>query len=163
MEVSHTNRGFALSKFADHYGTECSLQDSSIMDPVCVWFGTNVSEMQIMASEFAQVVEEFKRDLDRLALANVTNDTGWVQVALPKKACVMDRMHLTQDMVESVLPNLAAFVETGTIEGNVSSEKVYKCAKCGHVYQGKVDRCDCLDDGEEQKWLIGTAYFSEEE
>lgn len=163
MEVGHTNRGFALSKFIDYYGSECVLQDSSIMSPECIWFGTNVSAMQVMASELAPVLEEYIQGLKKIIEESKGQTTGWVNVALPKKCVVNDRMHLTRDHVADILPHLAAFVETASIEGKTSHELAYKCAKCGHIYQAKVDRCDCLDDGEDQAWLIGTAYFSGEE
>lgn len=39
LAVEHTGRGFAISKFVDRYGHECSIQDSSIATEPCIWLG----------------------------------------------------------------------------------------------------------------------------
>ena len=38
-ELQHTCRGFPYYEFKDFYGAECSLQESSIVEPECVWLG----------------------------------------------------------------------------------------------------------------------------
>jgi hypothetical protein len=37
--VKKTNRGFELMKFKDLYGSDCSLQQSSIATENCIWLG----------------------------------------------------------------------------------------------------------------------------
>jgi hypothetical protein len=38
-KISKTARGFAIKTFTDYYGSECSLQKSSLADIDCVWLG----------------------------------------------------------------------------------------------------------------------------
>lgn len=49
VKLEKTGRGFALSKFQDFYGSQCSIQDSSLAvcedDPPgswCIWLGVDV-------------------------------------------------------------------------------------------------------------------------
>lgn len=44
IEISKTNRGFALIKFKDCYGALCSLQKSSLADEDAIWLGCDTVE-----------------------------------------------------------------------------------------------------------------------
>lgn len=46
-----TNRGFAIGTFKDHYGTECSIQKSSLATEEAIWFGVTDANPQIMATD----------------------------------------------------------------------------------------------------------------
>lgn len=39
LQIRKTARGFALAEFADHYGSKCSIQDSSLATEHCIWLG----------------------------------------------------------------------------------------------------------------------------
>ena len=57
MRVEKTERGFEIIRFKDHYGEECSLQQSSLAEyerpgTSAVWFGVGVNRMH---SSFKQV------------------------------------------------------------------------------------------------------------
>lgn len=41
MEITRTARGFSLAKFVDRYGSQCSIQDSSLADEDAIWFGVD--------------------------------------------------------------------------------------------------------------------------
>lgn len=39
LEIKRTGRGFARADFMDRYGSECSIQDSSLANEAAVWLG----------------------------------------------------------------------------------------------------------------------------
>jgi hypothetical protein len=80
-----TARGFAVSEFTDFYGSKCSVQESSIVFPECIWLGTDVPH-----------------DIGRT-------------VPYPYRAGEQTRMHLTRKMVKELIPLLQKFVETGRL------------------------------------------------
>lgn len=83
MKVTKTERGFGRIEFADRYGQECSLQDSSLATEPAIWFG----------------VDNTGPDL------NGPSGKRNEQVGVS--------MHLTQEMVKELLPFLKWFAETG--------------------------------------------------
>lgn len=94
---SRSDRGFGRVEFCDKYGSQCSLQDSSLATEPAIWLGVNEVKVQV---------------LDR------TKGGGWQEHPLPKNDGVRDvvdngRMHLTQSMVKALLPYLTHFAETG--------------------------------------------------
>lgn len=40
IQLAPTNRGFLLGKFRDRYDAECSIQESSLVEP-CLWLGVD--------------------------------------------------------------------------------------------------------------------------
>ena len=68
LKVKVTPRRFAIVGFDDKDGRRCDLQESSAVEPACVWLGTG-----------------------------------------------SERMHLTQSMIEDLLPYLQLFAETGQL------------------------------------------------
>ena len=103
MELSKTERGFAIGEFTDRYGAKCSLQKSSLATEDAIWFGVDDANPQIMAS-----------DAKRLGIATDANN-GWVKFEIPKEVLLSTRMHLTQEMVQQLLPTLQKFAETGEL------------------------------------------------
>lgn len=99
LTTGKTPRGFATVTFTDRYGTECSIQKSSLATEDAIWIGAK-----------RLVVKRFKPDY-----------TGWHDVdfdALFPGQTISgnERMHLTQDQVRELLPILTRFAETGEIE-----------------------------------------------
>lgn len=98
LELEKTERGFSITNFKDYYGAKCSLQESSLVDPECIWFGIDNAEPMIMTSK---VVE---------------GGTGWVKYPLHPDVHIGTRMHLTREQVKDLLPILIKFVETGELK-----------------------------------------------
>jgi hypothetical protein len=94
IEVKETNRGFKRGEFTDHYGMECSIQESSIVSPGCLWLGLNDAKPLIMARDTPQ------------------GGNGWVPYPLPEQVMLHTRMHITQEMAAALIPLLQHFVET---------------------------------------------------
>ena len=95
MQLELTNRGFLRGEFADEYGHSCSIQESSIVSPACIWLGVNDAEPKIMASETPE------------------GGTGWVPFNVPQNVLLHTRMHLNQEQVREILPLLTHFAEYG--------------------------------------------------
>ena len=97
MEQKKTGRGFKFSEFTDRYGTECSLQKSSLATEDCIWLGVNSANPQIMASKTKE------------------GGVGWVEYDIPEDVHFTTRMHLTKKIVKELLPILTKFAETGEL------------------------------------------------
>lgn len=91
--IKQTERGFSLFEFQDEYGEQCSLQKSSAGNRECIWLGTS----------------------GRLCRQSGIVGVGMIDVPLNDEFLLISRMHLTRDMVQTLLPMLTAFVETGDI------------------------------------------------
>jgi hypothetical protein len=92
MEITKTERGFARVDFEDRYGSQCSLQASSLATEAAIWFGVNDG------GHFEV------RKPDHNHAVHGPPATG-------------GRMHLTQEHVRALLPMLQRFAETGELEG----------------------------------------------
>lgn len=92
MKIDKTNRGFGVIDFTDCYGTECSLQESSLATESAIWLGCNEAN-------------------PRVCIPN----KGWTPVEMPEGYIANTRMHLTQEQVRELLPHLIKFVETGEL------------------------------------------------
>ena len=103
MKLTKTERGFAIGRFTDRYGQKCSLQKSSLATEDAIWFGVDDANPQIMAI-----------DAKRLGIPTDANN-GWVKFEIPKEVLLSTRMHLTQEMVQQLLPTLQKFAETGEL------------------------------------------------
>lgn len=47
VQLTRTSRGFPLIDFMDYNGQQCSLQESSLAYPGCVWFGRDDARMHL--------------------------------------------------------------------------------------------------------------------
>lgn len=103
MELTKTQRGFALVEFTDRYGMKCSLQKSSLATEDAIWFGLDDPAPKIMAS-----------DAVKLGLPT-TETTGWISYHIPEDVLISTRMHLSQEMVKELLPILQKFADTGEL------------------------------------------------
>jgi hypothetical protein len=54
MKIERTSHGFAIVKFTDRYGVDCSLQKSSLAFEDAIWLGT---------SERMHLTQDMVRDL----------------------------------------------------------------------------------------------------
>ena len=103
IKESTTGRGFHLVEFIDKYGSECSLQKSSLATEDAIWFGINDANPQLMAY-----------DAKKLGIKTEQN-SGWVKYPIPDEVLLNTRMHLTQEQVKKLIPYLQRFVDTGEI------------------------------------------------
>ena len=101
MKFETTERGFDLASFIDRYGSQCSIQKSSLASEDAIWLGIDDPEPKIMASQAKSFGIE------------TTETVGWVEYPIPKEVLINTRMHLTREMVAELLPILNRFVETG--------------------------------------------------
>lgn len=97
-KVEHTERGFAHRDFLDHNGTPCIVQKSSLADEDCIWLGAK-----------------------EIGLKQFIPSVGWHDVPLPGRPdginyIANNRMHLSREEVEKLIPILQMFVNTGEIE-----------------------------------------------
>ena len=107
LEFEQTPRGFAIAGFKDRYGADCSIQESSLAEEAAIWLGVDNSDPRIMASQAA----EYGLHTDKTS--------GWIPYPIPKDVLLTTRMHLTQDMVASLLPALQSFAATGELNGDL--------------------------------------------
>jgi len=112
LAESTTERGFALLKFADYYGKDCSFQASSLAGPTCCWLGIEDAEPMVMASLAGLVGVETKE----------TN--GWVPYPVPEQVHMTTRMHLTQGMAGQLGRMLLQFAETGEVAASIQTPEV---------------------------------------
>lgn len=96
LKKDKTGRGFGIINFTDKYGSDCSLQDSSIATEPAIWFGVSVINLQTMDS-----------------------NKCWIPFEIPNEVLVNSRMHLTQAMVRQLLPYLTKFAESGEYIANM--------------------------------------------
>lgn len=104
MEIAYgdTGRGFSLCTFKDHYGLECSVQDSSLADDACIWLGIDNPRVQVFVPNGPAV----------------DGKDSWRPLEKPANAdCLLvdSRMHLTREMAMGLLPVLQRFIETGSV------------------------------------------------
>ena len=92
MNIKKTEQGFKIIEFKDRYGTECSLQESSLADENTIWFGT---------TDANPVVLEYGK--------------GWQAVPFPDNTLFHTRMHLTQKQIKELLPYLDYFAQYGIL------------------------------------------------
>lgn len=113
VEFDKTNRGFTIGEFKDYYDAKCTIQDSSISWPDCIWLGIADPDPKIMATNAI-----------RLGLPNHGETTGWVPYEIPEEVMVSTRMHLSRDQVRDLIPVLQHFVDTGFLPKDGEMEEL---------------------------------------
>lgn len=103
MNITKTQRGFAIAKFTDIYDVECSIQKSSLATDDAIWIGVDDASPRIMASQ----AKRFGIDTNE--------ECGYVSFPIPDEVSLTTRMHLNREAVEKLLPILTRFVETGEL------------------------------------------------
>jgi len=97
MIKTKTERGFEIIKFKDYYGTNCSLQQSSIALSAqpgagAVWLGTDDTKFTIFEDE---------------------KMGKYIQTTLPPNFSVSTRMHLDTTQVIQLVDQLQHWLDTG--------------------------------------------------
>lgn len=100
LELKTTERGFSLVEFEDMYKTKCSLQESSNASTNAIWLGAN----EIGLKEFIAYAETPWRDRKEFDVFNQKHHY-----------IANNRMLLSQEQVQKLLPMLQKFAETGTL------------------------------------------------
>ena len=93
-KIQKTFRGFDFYTFEDRRGYECSLQKSSVATEECIWLG-----------------------LDDSNPLELIPGKGWIDASakIDKNIEFTTRMHLSQQQVKALLPQLQHFAETGDL------------------------------------------------
>ena len=94
MEVGCTVRGFAIVRFNDSYGVQCSLQKSSSAECDKIWLGCDDADIRALKHGLG-LVSVYTDSMD-----NVIANT---------------RMHLKREQVAELIPHLQKFVDTGEL------------------------------------------------
>lgn len=100
MKIKTTQRGFAIGKFKDERGTECSIQKSSSAEKECIWLGAK----KIGLKEFVAYGNPAWKDRDEFD-----------EHTMEHHFSANTRMHLTRNQVKKLIPILQKFVDTGDI------------------------------------------------
>lgn len=108
-----TNRGFELNHFTDDYGVDCSIQESSAVEPH-IWLGVHHPRICIMYKDKDKLV-----GVDKVKLDNPEcNSYGWCTINLPKEALIESRMHLNRKQAKELAKQLNYFARTGYLKEN---------------------------------------------
>ncbi|MES2531948.1 MAG: hypothetical protein V4636_13000 [Pseudomonadota bacterium] len=97
IPITATIRGFAMGKFTDANGVECSIQKSSSAMEDLIWLGA-----------------------DEIGLKRFEPGIGWTDVPVERTSggithVANTRMHLTRENVAALLPLLQHFADTGEL------------------------------------------------
>ena len=105
-----TSRGFEVIHFDDDYGVDCSIQESSAVEPH-IWLGVHNPDVSIMYN-----------DLDVLPNISVVRDDafinrrGWCTLSLPNEVRIFSRMHLNKKQAKVLIKQLKYFVRHGYLK-----------------------------------------------
>ena len=106
-KVKKTSRGFEVVDFKDHYGTKCSLQQSSLAiyekpGTSAVWLGVDDANPQCLHGDAA-------------GLGIKTDATcGWVKYPISDKVLLTTRMHLNREQVAALIAMLQNWLDADT-------------------------------------------------
>lgn len=101
--LSKTNRGFDIIKLIDRLGNKCSIQKSSVVDEDCLWIGADAPSPIILAiNAKAHGIQADEK-------------TGWIKYPLHEDVETTTRMHISRGQLESLMPFLINFLETGEL------------------------------------------------
>lgn len=70
--MSKTQRGFARMDFKDYYGSDCSLQKSSIIEPECVWLGAGKDRMHLTQDHVRRLLPYLQHFVDTGELEQIS-------------------------------------------------------------------------------------------
>lgn len=107
-----TNRGFEIQYFDDDYGIQCSIQESSSVEPH-LWLGIAHNSLKVMAEdkkELLVAIEHLTKDYPEC------NEKGWCTVPLPKDALIENRMHLNRQQAKELARKLNYFSRHGCLK-----------------------------------------------
>lgn len=87
-----TNRGFEIIQFSDANDAQCSLQQSSSVEPH-IWLGCNDANPRQLIS-----------------------GKGWQPVQMPKGYIADTRMHLNKEQVQALVEHLQSWLESQSFD-----------------------------------------------
>lgn len=96
-------RGFEVQHFQDDYGLDCSIQESSAVEPH-IWLGVHNPPHKIMWSD----AEKFGIE--------VKEKNGWYDYPIPQEVLVESRMHLSQKQAKALAKKLLYFAKHGVLK-----------------------------------------------
>jgi hypothetical protein len=91
MRASKTSRGFEIVEFKDHYGIECSLQQSSLATERCIWLGCVDANPRVLVP-----------------------GQSWQPIPMPADYLADTRMHLNVAQVRALVVRLNRWLKAGT-------------------------------------------------
>lgn len=97
-----TPRGFEVQHFRDDYGLDCSIQESSAVEPH-VWLGVHNPPHKVIwygAEKYG---------------INVTEKAGWYDYPIPEEVLVESRMHLSRKQAKILAKKLMYFARHGVL------------------------------------------------
>lgn len=109
ITITSTCRGFKVGKFADLYGKECSIQESSQCGDDSIWLGVDGPNLKVTAGAASFLG---RKDLLK---DGQQYPSELVSIPLPDGVFASTRMHLNQEQVASLLPLLQYFVDHGEL------------------------------------------------
>ncbi len=65
LKLKTTERGFRFAEFIDRYGSQCSIQESSLATEAAIWLGVDIPFKQYsnLGSTRMHLTQEMARDL----------------------------------------------------------------------------------------------------
>ena len=105
-----TSRGFEVKYFKDSYGIDCSIQESSAIEPY-IWLGVDNPELKVIWSDLPKV-----KGLETEPTLGSDLWSGWHKVILPKEIEIFSRMHINQEQAKFLIKELKYFVKYGCLK-----------------------------------------------
>lgn len=96
-------RGFEVQHFQDDYGLDCSIQESSAVEPH-VWLGVHNPPHKIMWDS----AEKYGMKIGERA--------GWYDYPVPEEVLVESRMHLNRKQAKALAKKLLYFAKHGVLK-----------------------------------------------
>lgn len=96
-------RGFEVQHFQDDYGLDCSIQESSAVEPH-IWLGVHKTPHRVIWSDAEKYGIEVKEK------------SGWYDYPIPDDVLVESRMHLSQKQAKSLAKKLMYFAKHGVLK-----------------------------------------------
>lgn len=96
-------RGFEIQHFLDDYGLDCSIQESSSVEPH-VWLGVHNPPHKVMWDSAGKYGIE------------IGEKEGWYDYPIPEEVLVESRMHLSRKQAKALAKKLRYFAKHGVLK-----------------------------------------------
>lgn len=105
-----TNRGFEVQYFTDDYNVDCSIQESSSLEPH-IWLGISNPRLSILYKDKDKLI-----GIDKIKQDNINGkESSWCTINLPKEVLVESRMHLNRKQAKELAKKLNYFSKKGRL------------------------------------------------
>ena len=108
--MSKTIIGFEVKHFNDAYEIDCSIQESSAIEPH-IWLGVHSPKVKVMSKD-----KDAIRKIYSVPDEGSDNNVGWQTIILPEEVHVFGRMHLNKKQAKWLIKELQYFVKHGTLQ-----------------------------------------------